>query len=128
MRAAACLVVMIVLAGAALEGQEHAPVTVKPAPVKVVEVAKPVVAGAKPAAAPSKPPAPAPKKTLEQAAEAIAAKLASRTPAPDRLSRPPAPARPRVTRVPRITLRWPADDIQWDVQWPTPSDRVVLSW
>jgi hypothetical protein len=138
-RAAVSFVVVILLAGATLEGQEHAPAkTAAPAhqpaaPAKpTVAPPKPAVheATAKPTVAPAAAPAKPPVRTLEQAAEAIAAALAARGVKP--ASRPlalrgrPAPA--REPRMKRYSLYWPEDDIDWQVQWPIISGRVALSW
>ena len=177
MRGAISFVVVMLLAGASLEGQAgprgsqparavkaEAPPAAAHAPAPVVDAhvapAKPVVQGAakpvvhgeaKPAVhgeakpampAPAKPvahgeakplapaaPAKPPAKTLEQAAESIAAALAARG-----LKRPartesqaerPAPPAPRIKR---YALYWPPDDTKWDVRWPVISGRVALTW
>jgi hypothetical protein len=133
-RAAVSFVVVMLLAGATLEAQDHAPA--KAAPAKpTVAPPKPVVHEApKPPAAPAaKPAAPAatkpPARTLEEAAEAIAAALAARgvKPAARPLALRGTPA-PRAPRIPRYSLYWPDDDIDWQVQWPIVSGRVALSW
>jgi len=183
MRGALSFVVVMLLAGASLEGQAgprgsqpakivkaEAPAAPAHAPAPVVEAhvapAKPVVQGAakpvvqveakpvvqaavhgetkavapapaKPgvqtAATPGAPAAPAPAKpparTLEQAAESIAAALAARgVKAPSRARSDSEPAAPRAPRIKRYALFWPPDDTKWDVQWPIISGRVALTW
>jgi hypothetical protein len=134
----------------------HAPA--KPADGHAATPAKPTVAPAAVQVAPAKPdahgaakaPAGAPQaiqapkapealqapskdrpRSLEEAAEAIAAALAARgmRPAARRpLSLTGAPAPPRAPNVKRYTLYWPEEDIHWDVQWPIITDRVALTW
>jgi hypothetical protein len=167
-------VIVMLLAGASLEGQAgprgtqpakvvkpEAPPAKAHAPAPVVDAhvapAKPVVQGAvqgavqpavqgaakpaahaetKPAAqaaATAKPvapaPAKAPTKSLEEAAESIAAALKARGVRPPSRARaesePPAPRAPRLKR---YALYWPPDDTKWDVQWPVISGRVALTW
>jgi hypothetical protein len=101
------------------ETKPAAPVPAKPG---VQAAAKP---GAPPPPAPAKPPA----RTLEQAAESIAAALAARgVRAPSRSRSDSEPAAPRAPRIKRYALFWPPDDTKWDVQWPIISGRVALTW
>jgi hypothetical protein len=139
MRLPAALSVCVVLASAPVHTQDHGaakatgagprgtPPAVKPAAPKA-EAPKPAVEPAKAPAA--KPAAVKPHRSLEEAAEAIAAALAARAGAP----RPPrvmggAPA-PRAAaptyRGPRYQVRWP--DLQWEVEWPAESERLSLDW
>lgn len=138
MRHAISFVVVMMLAGASLEGQAGPRGSAQP--VKAVRVetppipvpaAKPVVdTHAAPVAGTQVAPAKPPVRTLEQAAESIAAALAARgvKPAPRPSSDSPAPRIARAPRVPRYSLRWLEDDLHWDVQWPVVSNRVALTW
>ena len=159
MRGAVSFVVVMLLASASLEGQAG-PRGGAPQPAKVVKVETPPVPVAKPAAdahaapvagtkvapakpvahAPAAPVAPAepakpaakpPARTLEQAAEAIAAALAARGAKPAARAAAATHSSAPVVRAPRVkryTLNWPADDTQWDVRWPVVSSRVALTW
>ena len=105
----------------------------KPAAQQPAKPGAPAAAAAKPAAhaaATAKPvapaPAKAPTKSLEEAAESIAAALKAR--GVRRSSRARAESEPSAPRLKRYALYWPPDDTKWDVQWPVISGRVALTW